>query len=323
MTYASACPDRAGGNVDRFVWIVVIAVTLSATGCAHVWDTVTSRRFREQPFKTVRNAIVPEDPLIVLFADPPRTGDERAKALYRLQEPLRNGGTAEDQDRVLELLAHIATSDSSVILRNAAIDALSRFHDPRVVAILIQAYQQADGVTQPLTPKQPDPNTIVPIGGLSAGRAPTRPGTEPSLLRGPTGFAPDHAAALRCRCLEALGKTQTAEAARFLAAVAGSEGKEIVPVGSDDVEVRQAAVRGLAHCRQPEAVVALARVLEAQAGKDVILARGAHQGLVRLTGKKLPPDPARWNEVVQANIELAPEPSWIQQAIERVGFWNY
>ncbi|MCS6864408.1 MAG: hypothetical protein RMJ56_17320 [Gemmataceae bacterium] len=309
--------------MDRVLWLVVLTVSVSLSGCATVWDTVTSRRFREQPFKTVRQALIPEDPAVVLWADPPRSGDDRAQALHRLQEPLRHGGTPEDQDRVLELLARIATTDNSVVLRNAAIDALSRFRDPRVVAILMQAYHQADGIPPATPPQLSDPTAIIPNGGLSAGRAPTRPGIEPSLLTGPTGFAPDHVAALRCRCLEALGQTQTAEAARFLAAVAGGEGKEIAPAGSDQVEVRQAAVRGLARCRQPEAVQALARVLQAQAGQDVILARMAHQGLIRLTGKKLPPDPARWNEVVQANLELAPEPTWLQQAIERVGFWTY
>jgi hypothetical protein len=309
--------------VYRALTIAVATASLLPAGCAGTWDTVTSRSFRDAPFKTLGKVISPEDPVLVLRADPARTGDERAKAMHRLKEPLRNGGTQEDQDQVIEILAQTATTDKSVVLRNAAIDALGRFEDPRAAGILMVAYQKADGKPEAEweAPRETRPG-IVPIGGLSAGRAPTRSGAEAvNLLRGPTGFAPDAAAALRCRCLESLGRTNSTEAARFLEAVAGVGGAGVVPDGSEDVEVRQAAVRGLSHCRQPEAVAALARMLSAESGKDQILTRGAHQGLVRLTGKKLPPDPQQWNEVVQAGVTIAPEPTWIEDAIQTAEGW--
>ncbi len=221
----------------------------------------------------------------------------------------------------MDLLIRTATTESSPVLRYAAVTALGRFQDPRVTATLILAYQKADGPNA--MPKVTSTTGVVQIGGTSAGRSPTRSLTDQwDLKTGPTGYAPDTVSALRCRCLEALGHTNSVEAARFLAAVAGVGGKDVAPAGSDEQDVQQAAVRGLGQCRQPEAVLALARVLSDQAGKDPPLARGAHQGLVRLTGKRLPPDPEKWNEVVQADIIIAPEPTWAESAIRSAAFWE-
>jgi hypothetical protein len=301
---------------------LVFAAALLPAGCAGTWDAVTSRQFRDAPFKTLRNEISPEDAVVVLRAQPPRSGDERARAMLRLKEPARDRRSQEDQDAVLDVLARTATADKSVVLRNAAIDALGRFEDARAPAVLMQAYQKADGHGDAAGPRRPDLGAVVPIGGLSAGRAPTRGGLDPAILAGPSGFPDDTAAALRCRCLESLARTNSVEAARFLAAVAGASGKDVVPPGSDHPEVKQAAVRGLGKCRQPEAVLALAHVLGAEAGKDPSLARGAHQGLVALTGKRLPADPQKWVELVQAGVTLAPEPTPFESALQNAAFWE-
>jgi hypothetical protein len=206
-----------------------------------------------------------------------------------------------------------------------AIGALGRFHDPRAAGILMTAYQNAHGrrETEPVPPKPPGDPGVVPATGLSAGRPPTRAmGTERFPITGPTGYPQEWVTAIRCRAAEALGRTNRPEAARFLAAVAGGAGSDISVEGGEERDVRLAAIRGLGRCRQPESVDALARVLSAEAGNnDTALVGRTHEGLVRLTGKKLPPDPQQWGEVVQAGVVIAPEPGWWQNAIDQAAAW--
>lgn len=277
----------------------LVGVSLALTGCANTLDTVTSRRFRQDPFNTTYRMIRPEDPLIVLLADPPRTGDDRAKAMLRLKEPLAEGYDQQAQDAAFEVLARAATTDPSPVLRLAAVDALGRFRDPRAAGVLMTAYQHAHGRTEADT---------VPTGRT--------PGLRASLA-GPTGYAPEVVAAIRCRAVEGLGKTGRPETIPFLASIAGGPGTD-KPDGADDREVRLAAVRGLGQCRHPDAVVALAQVMTAEHGKDPAVTGRAHDGLIRLTGHRLPADPARWNEVVQAGPTVAAEPGFVDQAVNWV-----
>ena len=296
---------------------------LVPTGCAATWDTLTSRRFREHPFQTTWNLLAPEDPVVVLRSDPPRDPDEQAAALRRLKEPLRNGGTADDQEAILDVLARAATTDPSPVLRMEAITALGRFTDPRAAGILIAAYQSAHGRREgePATRPVPEPG-VIPAGGR-AGRASNSGLTDRFPITGPTGFPPEWVRAIRCRAAESLGNTNRPEAAKFLATVAGGSDPDTVAEGHEDRDVRLAAIRGLARCRQPEAVVALAQVLQNQAAsKDTAAIGRAHEGLVRLTGKRLPPDPQAWREVVQAGVVVVPEPSWFEKVIDQAIFWE-
>lgn len=300
----------------------VVGLALLLTGCAGTLDTVTSRRFRQEPFNTTYRMIRPEDPLVVLRADPPRSGDERAKAMLRLREPLAEGLAQTDQDEVIDTLARAATSDPSPVLRLAAIDALSRFEDARVTGILMLAYQNAHGRTDE-TPSLPTART---------------PGMRPALMV-PTGFGPDVVASIRCRVVEGLGRAGRPETIPFLASVASGKGPEGTPetpevqtaaarVGGgvkidinttgSEREVRLAAVRGLGRCRHPDAVTALAQVMTAEYGKDPAVTGRAHDGLVRLTGQRIPADPARWNQVVQAGVTIAPEPGVVENAVNWV-----
>lgn len=285
--------------------------SLGLAGCAGTLDTITSRSFRKDPLQATYRLVRPEDPLVVLRADPPRPGDERAKAMARLKEPLKDGGTQQDQDEVIDMLYRAATADPSPVLRLAAVEALGRFEDPRVTQILTLSYHAAHG----RPPGAAGPTTadrgVIPAGG------PARNATADRFpLTGPVGFPPDTVAAIRCRVLEALGRTHTPEATQFLATVAVPNPES--PDGADDSEVRQAAVRGLGRSRQPEAVYALSRVLAAESGRDPAMTGWAHDGLMRLTGKRLPPDPQQWDAVVQAGVVIAPEPNFVQNAIEWV-----
>ena len=92
--------------------------------------------------------------------------------MHRLKEPIRNKGSQEDQDIIINVLAKAATSDSSPVIRLEAIGALGRFEDPRAVDILIYAYMNAHGRKGVESPPVPRP-TVVQASGLSAGRAPT------------------------------------------------------------------------------------------------------------------------------------------------------
>ena len=67
--------------------------------------------------------------------------------------------------------------------------------------------------------------------------------------------------------------------------------------------------------------MALAHVLSKEAGKDAAVTGRAHNGLVSLTGKKLPPDPQQWNQVVQAGVTIAPEPGWVDNAVRTAEGW--
>ena len=296
------CRVRIDGGtpVNRYVLLAVCASTALLGGCASTWDTVSGRDFRNAPFKTVFSN---DDPMTVL-----RTkvdGESRAKAMRRLKEPAANGGGAAEQDEALTMLGTAATADPSPLVRCAAVDALGRFRDPKALPLLVAAYHRADGVVE-AKPKDPA-GDIQPAAGIR--RAP-----DPFPLTGPTGFPPEFVSVVRTKVVQAMALSEKPEAVRFLADVAtGRARKETDP--ADEKEVRVAAVKGLGRMRQKEAVVALAAVLKDEGKKDMLMAHRAHEGLVELTGKRLPADGDKWAEVVQAGFEIQPEPNALQRAL--------
>lgn len=281
--------------MTRFRTIAAIFAASAACGCAGTWDKVSSQKFRDAPFKSTFYPA--EDPMTVL-----RTkvdGNERADAMRRLTEPAADGKSAQEQDEALQMLATAATSDPSPIVRCAAIDALGRFADPRAVKILIAAYHQADGV-----PSDPGKGGVVQAGKF-----------DPLAGMGPVGFEPVFTTTLRSRAATALANTRQPEAVTFLASVAAGSGVDENGQPTTDRDVRSAAVRGLGRVRTKESVAALSRILKDEAGRDVVLAHNAHAGLKDLTGQNLPADPAEWEKVVQAGVEVQPEPNLIQRAV--------
>jgi hypothetical protein len=283
--------------VTRFHVLAAVAASVSLAGCANTWDTMTSRRFRDKPFEVMFGR---DDPLTTLRTNP--DGDARARAMAKLTEPADDA----DKDEAVQILAQSATADPSPWVRMAAIDALGRFNDPRALEALAVAYQSAPG-------RPPKKASVTPVGVTTAGgRTMTDPGDRLG-LHGPQGFPPDQVAGIRSRVLDALGQSGRPEAVGFLARVATEpEAADDDPASRD--MVRHAAVRNLALIRQPEAAVALARVLSTETGRDVTAAQLAHEGLVGLTGKNLPPDPQKWDEVIQAGVTVTPEPNAVQRA---------
>src|SRR5262249_43382154 len=99
-------------------------------GCATFWDEITSHD-RDWAYITGRGK---PHPLLVIRDNP--DGARRAQALGELQEPLRNGGTAQDQEHYLNVLATAAKEDREPLCRLTAIRALGKFHDPRAARTL-------------------------------------------------------------------------------------------------------------------------------------------------------------------------------------------
>lgn len=99
------------------------------TGCTFS-DVFTARFYKELTSDP--------DPYDVL--EKSTDGNKRAKALAKIQEPSRNGGSQEQQDLVVELLNHAASNEPEFWPRLNAIRAMSHFKDPRIVEGLMDAY---------------------------------------------------------------------------------------------------------------------------------------------------------------------------------------
>lgn len=285
-----------------------IAVGAGLPGCASAWDTLSSKRFRNNPFGTLFR---PEDPVQVLRENP-ADGDARAWAFQRLTEPAAEGRPAEDQEFALETLSTAATSDPSPWVRIAAVDALSKFQDPRAPGVLVAAYHQATG--RPPAPTEEAIAASPTMLPAAAGRAPTPTG-ERFGLSGPQGFSADQVATLRGRTVDALAKSGRPEAVALLAQIAAGEEPSLNADPESRDFVRQRAVTGLRELRTPESVNALAQVLATEHGRDVTLTNLAHGGLMDLTGQNLPADPKQWQAVVQAGYNVAPARTPVQKAI--------
>lgn len=266
----------------------VVAASVGLAGCTGTGDLLTSRKFRQKPYETL---FKPGDPLTVMRTS--NEGDSRAAAMRRLKEPALNNRPQQEQDEAIQLLGSAATSDPSPVVRVAAVDTLGRFRDERAVGILTAAYHQATGAKDP----------VGPAGGAAADRL--------SLVV-PAGFPPEMVTVIRTRVVESLANTGRPEAVPVLTRVAAGKAED----GQEepDRDVRLAALRGLTRLRVPEAATALSQVLTAEKGKDPALAGRAHEGLVNLTGQRLPADPAQWQAVVQAGVAIVPEPNAIQRA---------
>jgi HEAT repeat protein len=273
--------------------ILAGVVAFGLSGCAGTYDLVTSQRFKERPFHTL---FTREDPIEVL--EKVQEGDERVRAMRAVEEPGHNGGSAADQDRLIAILQASATTDPRPLCRLAAVEALSRFKDPRVGAILITAYQNApfDSPTAAATP-----DGVAPAASLSSSKT------------GGSQFTPDTVTTLQCQTLESLGRHRSPEGLQLLVRVATTPAEsKPKPTGgveaasallslnasistgeSDRIDVRLAAIRALGNYQNDTtAIQALVGVLQVE--KDVAVRGRAHESLVKATGKDLPPDGQAW-----------------------------
>jgi HEAT repeat protein len=228
---------------------------LGLCGCV-TWDDVTSRDFQAKDFWAK-----PPDPLLVLKDS--KDGDKRAKAFRALKEPKLNGGSDQDQDFVLTLLATAATQESRYYVRLEAMRKLGEFKDPRAVPAMIDAYYRADSLTAGLDAKE----------------------------------APHLISTFRCEVLRGLGNNGNPAAVDLLVrvlnqgAVKGPEQDERLVL-----DERIAAARALKSYPNYRSTDALVLVLKND--KDVALRDSATESLQACTGKKLPADYATWDEAL-------------------------
>ena len=264
--------DGRGSRVGRCAAYPVLLFPfflVGPLGCANFWDDVTSRDFK------LKELFVKPDPMEVLAHS--TDGDKQARALRALREPKQYGGSDAEQDRVVTLLVNTAVGDRRPLCRLAAIQALGRFHDPRAVQGLIDAYYA-------VTEQRLDPS------GITGAYVPAGKRTE--LV---STFSPEMVSRIQCQALMALGQTGNPRAVELLTTVV----REPQPEGQgrqQAMEVRLAAVRALAKFQHYQATEALVHVLRTE--KDVALRDAAHESLQAATGQKLPPDARAWERLL-------------------------
>ncbi len=111
------------------------------------------------------------------------------------------------------------------------------------------------------------------------------------------GFTPEIATVLRCQSLEALGGVGNPASVDFLVKVLREppvEGAEQDKQQKTDERI--AAARALGHFNHYQSTGALVDVLRTE--QDVALRKSARDSLASATGVDLPPDAAKWDEVL-------------------------
>jgi hypothetical protein len=277
--------DKARGGLRLPLLLSLLPFAL--TGCSGFWEDVTSREFE---FKSLWTS--PPNPLVVLSQD--NDGDHRRKALLRLQEPKTHGGTDEEENQMLDLLANTAVKDPQPLCRLAAIQTLGTFRDPRAAKIIENAYYAAE------SDRPADSPTIRQVANFTAA----------------SHFTPDTANLIKVQSIQAMGNTASPDAVTHLVRVlrqpTGAAGDLERPANLDE---RIAAARALGNysVSQTEAVDALLKVLETD--KDVALRYRATESLKKMTGKDLPADFKAWNDYLHPPAgsppPAKPKPKWL------------
>jgi HEAT repeat protein len=252
-------------------------LSFALAGCANSWDEISRH---DISFSARLHNIFspPPDPLVVLRDS--RDGDDRARALRSLKEPKQNKGTDEQQDVMLKILVTSAHTDPQALCRVAAIQALSKFKDPRAVQALIDAYYKA-------TTFEPETATVVQCTALTA--------------LGETGNAA--AVDLLTRVLRAPAPAQD---------VAESESQQ-------EQDRRIAAARALGHFSHYQAAEALVHVLRTDRDV-ALRQRAHEALVSSTGGKDLGFDPAPWEKLLNEHAWDGPMPQPTKDKISLVGW---
>jgi HEAT repeat protein len=289
---------------------------LGLSGCASLWDDITSRDFE------VRSFWEKPDPLVVLRDS--TDGDKRAKAFRALREPAQYGGTPQMQDQVVTILCTAVQTERTAWSRQAAISALRTFKDPRATDGLVQAYYKASD----FPPETANIIRCQALAGLgeAAGDSPAveilarvyteQPGDKDLDVpapKSPAQVVERRLAKARRGALDLLVKVVKEPP------VEGPEQDK-----TQKMQERIAAARALGHFKQYDATETLVAVLKTE--KDPSLRAGAHESLQLVTGKRFPEDGQVWDDFIRNARDkngIYGDPSFTDRIkdIVTVGWW--
>jgi HEAT repeat protein len=270
--------ERASSAWSRWLLPALAAALCGLGGCANFWEDVSSNDFK------MDNLFHPPDPLVVLRDS--TDGDQRARALRSLQEPLSHGGDQKQQDAIVAILTKSATSDDQPMCRLAAISALRRFRDVRAEPALERAYYNAGRF-------EAQTATVIRCQALEALGDSGNPEAIKTLVK-------------------------------VLREPPVDVEKSPDPDRQRKLDERMAAARALGKFPQAQAAQALVEVLRGE--QDVALRFRAHESLQLATGRQLPPDPQVWTDFINQSANrpdtaLAREPSVGEKFLRLTG-WN-
>lgn len=269
----------------RFAACLAIA-WLGLSGCGHFWENATAH---DPNGKGVADDFRYRWRLLTDFRPPHRVlaeepdNDLRARAVRKLKEPLRDGGTEEQQAKMVALLGDMARNPKEPITcRLAAVEKLGEFRDPAVVPHLKEAFfAPVNNV-----PKNPVVRTAV-IDALSRR---SEPGVADILVRA-LKVDPQPEAAL----LDSSHADVRIAAARGLA-------------NFPQPEVAAALHAVLVEEKQKPVVQ-----------RNMALRKQANDSLRAVTGKDFGPDPDAWQAYLSSGYQpVAKQPP---SFIEQVGHW--
>jgi hypothetical protein len=242
------------GTRIRLLSILLGLWTLVGGGCGF-WDD-----FRNEDY-SIKKYFYPDNPILVLKTS--TDVSKRARALGRLQEPMENKGTREDQNFVIDVLTEAATRGNEVYTRLQAIIALSTFKDPRAFEAMKTAYYEAKVFP-------PESRSVIRIQTMTA--------------LGKSGNPAAVELLATAMLVPPIDTSKNSE-----------QEKQIY------LEERLAAARALEHFKNYRATEALVQVLKTE--RDVAMIDCVNHSLQVATGKKLPPDAKAWEDLLNNPAE--------------------
>ena len=228
--------------------VLAAALALALGGCASFWDEVTSREF------TVSGLWTTPDPLVTIKDS--TDGARRAVALASLKEPARHGGSAQDQEAYLQILATAARTDREPLCRMGAIRALGTFRDARAARVLEEVYQQ------PKLPFTQEFNHQIRQQALES--------------------------------LEKVGDPESRHLLIRVARQPGPALDSSLTDRQQTQDEKVIALRALGRVKSQDSLETLVHVLKTE--KDVAVRDQAHGSIVLVTGKRVPTDATYWQQ---------------------------